>query len=139
MQERSAPPLVGGHSVRKGARPLALEKGGSALSAPAQLSKFVNQLSERAVPVAKSIGNLLLRSALEKHRAEGLVAAVIRVRGTREELLELGAIHNGRSLELSVTSGRRTEGQISRDRQRSESKPREITDERALMPRPRFI
>jgi hypothetical protein len=62
----------------------------------------MDQLPERTVAIAEVLGDLLLRTPVEEHGAEGLVAAVVRMRGPGEELAERGAVHNRCSLGLSV-------------------------------------
>ena len=62
------------------------------------MSELIHQLPERTVPVAEVRGDLLLRSAVEEHGAQRLVAAVRRVRGVGEELPVRGVVHNGCSL-----------------------------------------
>jgi hypothetical protein len=96
-------------------------------------SELVNQLPESTVPIAEVLGDLLLRSPVEEHGTERLVAAVIRMRRPGEELPVRGAVHNGCSLGVSVVSQRRAEGQANRDRHGIEGDRREIAGE----PRPR--
>jgi hypothetical protein len=74
------------------------------------LSELINQLPERAVLVAEVLGDFLLRAAVEEHGTEGLVAAVMRMRGLGEELPVRGVVHNRCSLGLSVVFLRRAEG-----------------------------
>ena len=65
-------------------------------------SELIDQLTQRAVAVAELLGDLLLRTAVEGHGTEGLVTAVIRLRGPGEELPAPGVVHHRCSLGLSV-------------------------------------
>jgi hypothetical protein len=67
-------------------------------------SELIDQLPQRAVAVAELPGDLLLRTAVEEHGTEGLVTAVIRLRGPGEELPVRGVVHHRCSLGLSVDS-----------------------------------
>ena len=57
-------------------------------------SELIDQLTQRAVAVAELLGDLLLRTAVEGHGTEGLVTAVIRLRGPGEELPVRGVVHH---------------------------------------------
>jgi hypothetical protein len=79
------------------------------------------------------LGDVLLRAAVEEHGAEGLVAAVIRMRGPGKELAERGVVHHRYSLGLSVASRRRAEGQNTRGRRSIEGDRGEIEWEIVLV------
>jgi hypothetical protein len=73
-------------------------------------SELIDQLPERGIAVAEVFGDFLLRAAVEEHGTEGLVAAVIRMRGLGEELPVRGVVHHRCSLGLSVDYLGRAEG-----------------------------
>lgn len=73
-------------------------------------SELIDELSERAVPVAEVLGDFLLRAPVEEDGTEGLVAAVIRMRGPGEELPVRGVVHHRCSLGVSVGFLGRAEG-----------------------------
>jgi hypothetical protein len=64
------------------------------------LPELRNRLSERAVLVAKFLGDLHLRAAVEEHSPQRLVATVIRLGGPGKELPVRRVVHNGCSLGL---------------------------------------
>jgi hypothetical protein len=96
------------------------------------LSELINQLPERAIPIAESLGDLLLRAAVEEHGTEGLVAAVIRMRGPGEELPVRGVVHHRCSLGLSVGFGDEPRGQVTRGRRSIEGDHGKIVGKTAL-------
>jgi hypothetical protein len=75
-------------------------------------SELINQLPQRAIPVAEALGDFLLRATVKEHGTEGLVAAVIRVRGPGEELPVRGVVHHRCSLGLSVVFWDEPRGQV---------------------------
>lgn len=115
-------------------RASALEKGGDITRVAAVLSELINQLPESAVLVAEVLSDLLLRSPVEEHRTQRLIATVIRMRGLGEELPVGGVIHNGCSFGLSVDSQGRAAGQANRDRHRIEGDRCEFRGEPRPLP-----
>jgi hypothetical protein len=73
-------------------------------------SKLIDQLPQCAGAVAEVLGDILLRAAVEEHGAEGLVAAMIWMRGPGEELAVGSVVHHRCSLRLSVGFLRQAEG-----------------------------
>jgi hypothetical protein len=76
----------------------------------AVLSKLVLQLPQRAVGQAELLRDLLGRAAVDEHRAERFVPAVIGIGWLSEERPARGVIHDLYSLEMSVGFCGRTEG-----------------------------
>jgi hypothetical protein len=66
------------------------------------LSELVDQLPQRAVGQAKLHSNVFRRSPFDKHGAERLVPALIRIGRSSEEVLARGVIHDPYSPKMSV-------------------------------------
>jgi hypothetical protein len=80
------------------------------------LSELVQHLPQGAVRQSELLSDFFQRSPFDKHGAEGLVTAVIRIGWLREELSAGGVIHDWHSQKMSVGFRRETEEMVTTNR-----------------------